>query len=71
METSKESILTALEAAKNKNMYIILDPAPEGCFFEEALGYADLVTPNSHETEKITGIKVESIEDAKSCKDYS
>lgn len=65
METSKESILTALEAAKNKNMYIILDPAPEGCFFEEALGYADLVTPNSHETEKITGIKVESIEDAK------
>lgn len=65
METSKESVMTALKIAKEKGMYVILDPAPEGCFFEEALGYADLVTPNKQETEKITGIKIVNLEDAK------
>lgn len=65
LETSKESILTALKKAKEKGMYIILDPAPEGCYFEEALQYADLVTPNKQETEKITGLKITNIEDAK------
>lgn len=65
METSKESVLAALRMAKAKGMYVILDPAPEGCFFEEALSYADLVTPNSQETEKITGIKIVTAEDAR------
>lgn len=65
METSKESVLAALKAAKSKGMFVILDPAPEGCFFEEALKYADLVTPNSQETEKITGIKITDLKDAK------
>lgn len=64
METSKESITAALEKAKEKGMYIILDPAPADGYFEEALPYADCVTPNQQETEKITGIKVESVEDA-------
>lgn len=65
LETSQESVLTALKIAKEKGMYIILDPAPEGCFIEEALSYADLVTPNRQETEKITGLKVTGIEEAK------
>lgn len=64
METSRESILAALKIAKKKNMYIVLDPAPEGCFFKEALAYADLVTPNKNETEKIVGFNVDSLEDA-------
>lgn len=64
METSKESVITALKEAKKKNMFIILDPAPEGLFFEEALAYADLVTPNKNETERIVGFKIATLDDA-------
>lgn len=64
METSRESIVAALEKAKQKEMFVILDPAPADGYFESALAYADCVTPNQQETEKITGIKVNSIEDA-------
>ncbi|MGX7349218.1 ribokinase [Dolosicoccus paucivorans] len=64
METSRASILEALKIAKNKGMYIILDPAPETGIFEEALAYADLVTPNRQEAEKLTGITINSVEDA-------
>ncbi|WP_159721502.1 ribokinase [Enterococcus sp. CSURQ0835] len=64
METSHESIMAALKAAKEKEMFVILDPAPADGYFEEALTYADCVTPNQQETEKISGIKVETYEDA-------
>jgi ribokinase len=64
METSRESVLTALQEAKRKGMFVILDPAPADNFFEEALKYADCVTPNQQETEKITGIAVHTQEDA-------
>lgn len=64
METSKESIDGALSKAKEKGMFIILDPAPANGYFEEALSYADCVTPNQQETEKITGIKVTNKEEA-------
>lgn len=64
METSKDSILAALKAAKQKEMYIILDPAPEGLFFKEALEYADLVTPNKNETETIVGFEIKNLDDA-------
>ncbi|MDN6409343.1 MAG: ribokinase [Tetragenococcus halophilus] len=65
LETSQESVLAALKAAKKKKMYVVLDPAPEGSYFEEALQYADLVTPNQQETERITGMSVNTVDDAK------
>lgn len=58
METSRESILAAMQKAKEKGMYVILDPAPADGFFKEALQYADVITPNQQETEVITGIPV-------------
>lgn len=65
METSKKSIETALKEAQAKKMFVVLDPAPADGYFEEALAFADCVTPNQQETEKITGIKVSNLEDAK------
>lgn len=68
LETSRESVLAALKAGRRMGMYIILDPAPADGFFPEALAYADCVTPNQQETERITGIhvtdKVEAVEAA-------
>ncbi len=65
LETSQESVLAALKIAKKKDMYIVLDPAPEGSYFKEALPYADLVTPNRQEAERITGLTVRSQDDAR------
>lgn len=65
METSRESIIESLKIAKEKNMYVILDPAPVDGYFEEALAYANCVTPNQQETKHITGIEINSIDDAK------
>ena len=69
LETSRESVVAALKAGRRKGMYIILDPAPADGFFPEALAYADCVTPNQQETERITGIhvtdKVEAVKAAK------
>lgn len=65
METSQESILESLKLAKQKGMYIVLDPAPADGYFEEALTYANCVTPNQQETKQITGISINSIDDAK------
>lgn len=65
LETSQESVLAALQEAKKKKMYVVLDPAPEGSYFDEALSFADLVTPNRQETERITGIQVKTVDDAK------
>lgn len=64
METSRESILEAMKIAKEKGMFVILDPAPADGYFEEALQYADVITPNQQETEKISGIVVKDQESA-------
>lgn len=64
LETSRESVLTALQLAHKKGMYIIVDPAPASSYFPEVLQYADLVTPNKEETQQITGIPVENFAEA-------
>lgn len=58
METSKESVLAAMRTAREKGMLIILDPAPVQGINPQCFPYADIIVPNSHETERITGISV-------------
>ncbi|MFG1173109.1 ribokinase [Erwiniaceae bacterium CAU 1747] len=58
METSKESVLAAMRTAREKGMLIILDPAPVQGINPDCFPYADIIVPNSHETERITGIRV-------------
>lgn len=57
METSLESVLAAMKKAKEKGMYVILDPAPAAAYDPAVLEYADVITPNQDETQQITGIK--------------
>src|SRR5699024_9913922 len=64
LETSKASIMTALKIAKEKNIKVVLDPAPADGYDEEFLKYAYLITPNQQEAEAISGIKVTDIESA-------
>ena len=58
METSKESVISAMKKAKEKGMFVILDPAPVDGISKDAFIYADLIVPNSHETKYITNIDV-------------
>lgn len=58
METSYETILAAMKTAKEMGIYVILDPAPATDVDEAILQYANLILPNEHEAEKITGIKI-------------
>ena len=64
METSPEAIIKVMQLAKEKGMFVILDPAPAGAYFPEVLKYADVITPNQQETQMITGIHVDNQESA-------
>ncbi|ETI67292.1 ribokinase [Neobacillus vireti] len=64
MEIPEETVIRAMIEAKNKGMFILLDPAPAEGVTKQALRYADLITPNLQETKQLTGIEVTSIETA-------
>jgi len=64
METRQDAVITAMKIAREKGMYVILDPAPVEGITAEAFPYANLVVPNSNETQHITGIDVTDVESA-------
>jgi ribokinase len=64
MEVPQESVIRAMQLAKAKGMFVILDPAPAEGITIKALDYADLITPNRQETEHLTGIDVTDIDSA-------
>ncbi|MBS4224285.1 ribokinase [Bacillus sp. FJAT-49682] len=70
MEIPEAAVLSAMTEAKNKGMFIILDPAPAEGVTKQALLYADLITPNLQETKQLTGIDVTSIETAIEAGEY-
>ncbi len=64
-ETPEDMTLMAFEKAKEFGKVTILNPAPAKAIKEELLKVTDIIVPNETEAELITGIKVETIEDAK------
>lgn len=70
LETPAETVIAAMKAAKEKGMKVILDPAPANHVTEEMLAYADIVLPNSHETEYITGVSITDEDSAKEAANY-
>lgn len=64
LESPVESVLAAAKIAKQNNTSVILNPAPARTLSDELLGLVDIITPNETEAEKLTGIRVESDEDA-------
>ncbi|MBN2285160.1 MAG: ribokinase [Tissierellales bacterium] len=67
LETPLEVVRKALQIAKKAGIITILDPAPapEQPLDDDLLRYVDIIKPNETECEIITGIKVQTIEDAK------
>lgn len=65
LETPIPTIEHACKMAKKLGIRIVLNPAPAAKIPAEVLRSLFLITPNQTEAELLTGIKVETIEDAK------
>ncbi|SFA95561.1 ribokinase [Clostridium frigidicarnis] len=63
-ETPEEMTLKAFKKAKELGKITILNPAPAKKISLDLLRVTDIIVPNETEAEVLTGIKVESIEDA-------
>lgn len=67
MELKTETVYKAIEIAKEKDMFVILDPSPvpKEKIPDKICKLTDIVKPNETEVFSITGIKIETEEDAK------
>lgn len=65
LEVPVETIVVAIELAKESGVRIILDPAPAPKIFPSEFFTVDLLCPNQSEAESILGYPIHSIEDAK------
>ena len=65
-ELDTEITLECMKIAQKNNVKIILDPAPyRKNLPKDYFLYPEIITPNETEAEYMTGIKIESIDDAK------
>ncbi|MFC7062199.1 ribokinase [Halobacillus seohaensis] len=64
MEVPQETVIRSMQLAKEKGMYVILDPAPAEGITIKALEYADIITPNRQETKHMLDIDVIDVESA-------
>lgn len=69
LEQPMEAAHRALEIAKAAGVKTILNPAPAAEIPDAMLGLCDYVTPNESEAEGITGIQVQTVEDADAAAD--
>src|SRR3546814_298769 len=65
LEQPVEAALRALEIAREAGVTTILNPAPAAELPAEIYRLCDYVTPNETEAEGLTGVKVESLDDAR------
>lgn len=64
-ETNEDMTINAFKKAKELGKVTILNPAPAKKIDDELLKVTDIIIPNETEAEVLTGIKVETLEDAK------
>lgn len=64
LESPVESVLAAARIAQQNHTTVALNPAPARELSDELLALVDIITPNETEAEKLTGIRVDSDEDA-------
>ncbi len=65
LEQPMDAAVRALEIAREAGVCTILNPAPAHRLPEGMLGLCDYVTPNETETEALTGVAVDSVDDAR------
>lgn len=64
LESPLETVTTAARLARENHTQVILNPAPACELPDELLSLIDIITPNETEAQRLTGIRVESEENA-------
>lgn len=64
LETPLAVVSAAVSLARSRGMRVILNPAPARALPDALLRKVDIITPNEHEAESLTGIKVDGEEAA-------
>ncbi|AXU97949.1 MAG TPA: ribokinase [Erwinia persicina] len=64
LESPLESVLSAARIAHQHQTQVILNPAPATALSDELLSLVDMITPNETEAQILTGVAVNSDEDA-------
>ena len=64
LEIPLNMVMAAAKLAKEKNVKVILDPAPAQVLPSEIYPLLDIITPNETETELLVGFKIKTKEDA-------
>lgn len=59
LESPLSAVVSAVNAASKSGMRVILNPAPAQPLPDSLLRKLDILTPNEHEAESLTGIKVD------------
>lgn len=70
LETNVSAVERVVEIAKKNNVKVILNTAPVQPISDELLSKIDLITPNEVEAEALTGIPVDSEENAGKAADW-
>jgi len=70
LEIPFETVEYTIRLAKKHHVKVLLNPAPGRALSDELLAMIDILTPNESECEIITGMKIQSVEDAKSAASY-
>jgi ribokinase len=65
LETPIETIEYVAKLGAQKGKTVILNPAPAQALSDDLLAKLDVITPNETEAELLTGIKVQTLDDAK------
>lgn len=65
LEQPVEAALRALRIARKAGVTTVLNPAPAAPLADEIFKLCDYVTPNETETEELTGMKVETVDQAR------
>jgi ribokinase len=65
LEIPFDTVRKAVEIANKHRVKVLLNPAPARELDDPFLSAIDILTPNEHECELITGISVKGVEDAK------
>lgn len=71
LEVPLELVVATLQLAKRRGVTTVLDPAPAPTapLPDELYQYADIITPNEHETHQLTGIVPDSATQARAAAD--
>ncbi|MBW3165118.1 ribokinase [Ferrimonas balearica] len=64
LETPVESLEQAAELARASGTTVVLNPAPARDLPDSLLRHVDIITPNETEAEQLTGIAIDSLDDA-------